>query len=156
MRLHLCAVGRLRAGPERALVDDYVKRFDRTGRPLGLGPLAEHEVEDRKGGGRTAEAALLARAIPAGAALAVLDERGRTLSSPDLAAMLARWRDAGRADAAFVIGGADGVAPDLRDRADLVLSFGAMVWPHMLVRVMLAEQLYRAATILAGSPYHRA
>ena len=156
MRLHLCAVGRLRAGPERALVDDYVKRFDRTGRPLGLGPLAEHEVEDRKGGGRTAEAALLARAIPAGAALAVLDERGRTLSSPDLAGMLARWRDAGRADAAFVIGGADGVAPDLRDRADLVLSFGAMVWPHMLVRVMLAEQLYRAATILAGSPYHRA
>ena len=156
MRLHLCAVGRLRAGPERALVDDYVTRFDRTGRPLGLGPLAEHEVEDRKGGGMAAEAALLSRAVPAGAVIATLDERGRALSSPDLAEMLARWRDAGRQDAAFVIGGADGLDPALRDRADLVLSFGAMVWPHMLVRVMLAEQLYRAATILAGSPYHRA
>ena len=155
MRLHLCAVGRLRAGPERALVVDYLQRFDRTGRPLGLGPATEHEVEDRKGGGMAAEAALLTRAVPAGAALAVLDERGRMLSSPDLAETLARWRDGGRQDAAFVIGGADGVDPALRDRADLVLSFGAMVWPHMLVRVMLAEQLYRAATILAGSPYHR-
>ena len=155
MRLHLCAVGRLRAGPERALVDDYLQRFDRTGRALGLGPAAEHEVEDRKGGGMAAEAALLARAVPAGGALAVLDERGRMLSSPDLADTLARWRDGGRQDAAFVIGGADGVDPGLRDRADLVLSFGPMVWPHMLVRVMLAEQLYRAATILAGSPYHR-
>ena len=155
MRLHLCAVGRLRAGPERALVDDYLQRFDRTGRALGLGPAAEHEVEDRKGGGMAAEGALLARAVPAGAALAVLDERGRMLSSPDLADTLARWRDGGRQDAAFVIGGADGVDPALRDRADLVLSFGAMVWPHLLVRVMLAEQLYRAATILAGSPYHR-
>lgn len=155
MRLHLCAVGRLRAGPERALLDDYLQRFDRTGRALGLGPAAEHEVEDRKGGGRMAEGALLARAVPAGAALVVLDERGRMLSSPDLADTLARWRDGGRQDAAFVIGGADGVDPGLRDRADLVLSFGTMVWPHMLVRVMLAEQLYRAATILAGSPYHR-
>ena len=155
MRLHLCAVGRLRAGPERALVDDYLQRFDRTGRALGLGPAAEHEVEDRKGGGMAAEGALLARVVPAGAALAVLDERGRMLSSPDLADTLARWRDGGRQDAAFVIGGADGVDPALRDRADLVLSFGAMVWPHLLVRVMLAEQLYRAATILAGSPYHR-
>ena len=156
MRLHLCAVGRLRAGPERALVDDYLGRFDRTGRSLGLGPAVEHEVEDRKGGGPAAEAALLTRAIPSGAALAVLDERGRQMSSPDLARLLARWRDTGRQEAAFAIGGADGLDPALRDRADLVLSFGAMVWPHMLVRAMLAEQLYRAATILSGSPYHRA
>jgi len=156
VRLHLCAVGRLRAGPERALVDDYLGRFDRTGRSLGLGPAVEHEVEDRKGGGPAAEAALLTRAIPSGAALAVLDERGRQMSSPDLAGVLARWRDAGRQEAAFAIGGADGLDPALRDRADLVLSFGAMVWPHMLVRAMLAEQLYRAATILSGSPYHRA
>lgn len=155
MRLHLCAVGRLRAGPERALVDDYLNRFDRGGRALGLGPVAEHEVDDRKGGGPAAEALLLARAIPAGAALAVLDERGQVLTSPAFAEVLARWRDAGRQDAAFVIGGADGVAPELRARADLVLSFGAMVWPHMLARAMLAEQIYRAATILAGSPYHR-
>jgi 23S rRNA (pseudouridine1915-N3)-methyltransferase len=155
MRLHLCAVGRLRAGPERDLIDDYLGRLGRTGRPLGLGPVSEHEVEDRKGGGMGAEGALLSRAIPDGAALCVLDERGKTLSSPEFAQTLAGWRDAGRQDAAFVIGGADGVDPDLRVRADLVISYGRMVWPHMLVRVMLAEQLYRAATILAGSPYHR-
>ena len=155
MRLHLCAVGRLRAGPERALVDDYLDRFGKTGRALGLGPATEHEVEDKRGGGRTAEAELLSRAIPSGAVLCVLDERGKLLSSPDFAAQLARWRDAGRQDAAFVIGGADGIDPGLRGRAALAISFGAMVWPHMLARVMLAEQLYRAATILAGSPYHR-
>lgn len=155
MRLHVCAVGRLRAGPERDLVDDYLQRLGRSGKPLGLGPVAEHEVEDRKGGGMAAEAALLARTIPEGAALCVLDERGMLLSSPEFAQALAGWRDGGRQDAAFVIGGADGLDPGLRARADLVLSLGRMVWPHMLVRVMLAEQLYRAATILAGAPYHR-
>jgi 23S rRNA (pseudouridine1915-N3)-methyltransferase len=156
MRVHLCAVGRLRSGPERELIRDYVTRFDRTGRALGLGPFSEQEVEDRKGGGMDAEAALLARAVPSGALIAVMDERGRTLSSPEFADQLARWRDAGRQDVAFVIGGADGLAPSFRDSADFSLSFGAMVWPHMLVRVMLAEQLYRAASILAGAPYHRA
>ena len=155
MRLHLCAVGRLRAGPERDLVDDYLQRLERTGRPLGLGPVSEHEVEDRRGGGMAAEGLLLSRAIPEGAALCVLDERGKPLSSPEFAAALAGWRDAGRQDAAFVIGGADGLDPGLRARADLVVSLGRMVWPHMLVRVMLAEQLYRAATILSESPYHR-
>ncbi|HOZ33466.1 MAG TPA: 23S rRNA (pseudouridine(1915)-N(3))-methyltransferase RlmH [Tabrizicola sp.] len=155
MKLHLCAVGRLRAGPERALVDDYLQRLDRTGRPLGLGPVTEHEVEDKRGGGMAAEGQLLARAIPDGAALCVLDERGKLMSSPEFAQALAGWRDGGRQDAAFVIGGADGVDPALRARADLVISLGRMVWPHMLVRVMLAEQLYRAATILSGSPYHR-
>ena len=155
MRLHICAVGRLRAGPERDLINDYTTRFDRTGRPLGLGPLTEHEVEDRKGGGMTAEADLLARAVPTGALLAVLDERGRVISSPQFADHLAKWRDAGQQDVAFVIGGADGIATALRDRADFALSFGHMVWPHLLVRVMLAEQLYRAATILGGGPYHR-
>ncbi|MBN2907790.1 MAG: 23S rRNA (pseudouridine(1915)-N(3))-methyltransferase RlmH [Rhodobacteraceae bacterium] len=156
MRLHICAVGRLRAGPEQALIQDYTTRFDRTGRALALGPLSLIEVEDRKGGGKAAEARLLERALPAGALVCALDERGKTLSSPDFAAMLARWRDAGRSDAAFVIGGADGLDPTLRDRADATLSFGKMVWPHMLVRVMLSEQLYRAASILAGGPYHRA
>jgi 23S rRNA (pseudouridine1915-N3)-methyltransferase len=155
LRVHVCAVGRLRAGPERLLADDYYDRFDRTGRPLGLGPLTEHEVEDKKGGGMAAEAELLARALPSGALIVAMDERGRVMSSPDFAAMLAKWRDGGRQDVAFVIGGADGIAPDLRARADAAISFGAMVWPHMLVRVMLAEQLYRAATILAGGPYHR-
>ncbi len=156
MRVHICAVGRLRAGPERALIDDYLTRFDRTGRALGLGPAAVHEVEDKKGGGMDAEAALLERTVPSGALLVTLDERGRTMSSPDFAGLLARWRDAGRQEAAFLIGGADGLAPALRDKADQSISFGQMVWPHMLVRVMLAEQLYRAASILAGAPYHRA
>ena len=155
MRLHVCAVGRLRAGPERVLTDDYYVRFDRTGRPLGLGPVLEHEVEDKRGGGMAAEADLVARAVPAGAVLVTLDERGRMMSSPDFAAMLVKWRDGGRQDVAFVIGGADGIDPGLRARAEASVSFGAMVWPHMLVRVMLAEQLYRAATILAGGPYHR-
>ncbi len=154
MRLHVCAVGRLRAGPERALADEYYQRFERTGRPLGLGPVVEHEVEDKKGGGMAAEAALLGRVVPAGAAMVALDERGREMSSPEFAAMLAGWRDQAR-EVAFVIGGADGIDPGLRARAEASVSFGAMVWPHMLVRVMLAEQLYRAATILAGGPYHR-
>jgi 23S rRNA (pseudouridine1915-N3)-methyltransferase len=148
-------VGRLRAGPERSLIDDYLMRFDRTGRPLGLGPASEHEVEDKKNAGMGAEAGLLMRAVPAGAVLVTLDERGRGLSSPEFASQLAQWRDGGRQDLAFVIGGADGIDPVLRAKADFSISFGAMVWPHMLVRVMLTEQLYRAATILGGGPYHR-
>ena len=157
MRLHIFAVGRMRAiDVERTLFDDYVTRFNRTGRPLGIGPLTEHEVEDRKGGGMTAEADLLGRAIPVGAFLIALDERGSVMSSPEFASLIAKRRDEGRQDLAFVIGGADGIAPAFRMRADAALSFGKMVWPHMLVRVMLAEQLYRAATILSGGPYHRA
>ncbi|HBM62244.1 23S rRNA (pseudouridine(1915)-N(3))-methyltransferase RlmH [Salipiger marinus] len=155
MRVHLCVVGRLRAGPERDLIDDYLKRFDRTGRAMALGPVTVHEVEDRKGGGMAAEADLLRRALPSGAKICVLDERGRVMSSPEFSDTLARLRDEGAPDLAFVIGGADGIDPALRAQADMALSFGAMVWPHMLVRVMLAEQLYRAASILAGSPYHR-
>lgn len=155
MRVHICAVGRLRGGPESALISDYTTRFDRTGRALGLGPLSVVEVEDRKGGGMAAEAALLRKAVPKGALICCLDERGKVEPSPAFAQRLAGWRDAGRGDVAFVIGGADGIDPALRAEANHKLSFGAMVWPHMLVRVMLAEQLYRAASILAGSPYHR-
>ena len=157
MRVHVCAVGRIRADqPERALFEDYHMRFNRTGKPLALGPMIEIEVEDKKGGGMAAEAELLARAVPQGAVLVTLDERGKLLTSPDFATQLARWRDAGRQDVAFVIGGADGIDPSLRAKADFSISFGQMVWPHMLVRVMLAEQLYRAANILSGGPYHRA
>jgi 23S rRNA (pseudouridine1915-N3)-methyltransferase len=133
-----------------------VARFERTGRAIGLGPLRLTEVEDRKGGGPAAEARLLRNALPRGAVVVALDERGQQLSSPDFAARLAGWRDAGRAGVAFMIGGADGLSPDLVAEADFTLSFGRMVWPHMLARVMLAEQLYRAASILAGAPYHRA
>ena len=102
-----------------------------------------------------AEAMLLQRAIPDGALICTLDERGKVMSSPDFAELIGNWRDQGRQDVAFVIGGADGIDPSLRAQADASLSFGKMVWPHMLVRVMLAEQLYRAASILSGGPYHR-
>ncbi|MEL6889067.1 MAG: 23S rRNA (pseudouridine(1915)-N(3))-methyltransferase RlmH [Pseudomonadota bacterium] len=156
MRVTICAVGRLRGGPEADQISDYVTRFDRTGRALGLGPLTLVEVEDRKGGGMVAEAALLRRAVPKSALICVLDERGTVEPSPAFAKRLAGWRDAGRGDVALLIGGADGLDPGLRAEADHALSFGAMVWPHMLVRVMLAEQLYRAASILSGGPYHRA
>ncbi|MBD3664882.1 23S rRNA (pseudouridine(1915)-N(3))-methyltransferase RlmH [Sulfitobacter aestuariivivens] len=156
MRLHIVAVGRLRAGPEKTLIDDYLTRFDRTGRALGLGPARVIEVEDRKGGGMSAEAVLLEKAVPQGALICALDERGKVETSPDFAMRLGTWRDTGRGDVALLIGGADGIDPSLRAKADHALSFGKMVWPHMLVRVMLAEQLYRSASILAGGPYHRA
>ena len=155
LKIHICAVGRLRSGPERALLDDYLKRFDKTGRALGLGPVQMHEVEDRKGGGMGPEALLLENAIPKGARICTMDERGKVMSSPEFAAKLDNMRDDGVADLAFIIGGADGIDPSLRAKADMSLSFGQMVWPHMLARVMLSEQLYRAASILAGSPYHR-
>lgn len=155
MRVHICAVGKMRAGPEKTLMDDYQTRFDRTGRGLGLGPLSVIEVEDKKGGGMSAEAALLERALPKGAVICAMDERGTVMSSPKFAGKLAEWRDGGRSDLVFIIGGADGIDPSLRAQADFKLSFGAMVWPHMLARVMLTEQLYRAASILSGSPYHR-
>ncbi|NIY73190.1 23S rRNA (pseudouridine(1915)-N(3))-methyltransferase RlmH [Marivivens donghaensis] len=156
MRVHIVAVGRLRAGPERDLIDDYLKRFDRTGRALALGPANVIEVEDKKNAGMAAEAALIEKAIPNGALVCIMDERGKLMTSPDFADTIGNWRDTGRQDVAFVIGGADGIDPAFRARADAALSFGKMVWPHMLVRVMLTEQLYRAASILSGSPYHRA
>ena len=154
-KVQICAVGRLRSGPEKQLIDDYTTRFDRTGRPLGLGPLTISEVEDRKNSVMAAEAALLEKAIADGSVICTLDERGKVLSSPDFAQKLAGWRDEGRSNIAFVIGGADGIDPSLRAKADFSISLGKMVWPHMLARAMLCEQLYRAATILAGSPYHR-
>jgi len=155
MKVHFCVVGRLRASPEKQLIDDYIERFDRSGRALGLGPCRIIEVEDKKNAGMAAEAELLRKAIPKGAVICTLDERGKLLSSPDFSKRLADWRDTGRQDVAFVIGGADGINPSLRAEADFSISLGKMVWPHMLVRVLLAEQIYRAATILAGSPYHR-
>ena len=155
MKISLITVGKLRKGPEADMITDYLTRFDRIGRQMGLGPAAVIEVEDKKGGGKPAEAALLAKALPEGATLVVLDERGKLLSSPDFANKISGWRDQGQANLAFMIGGADGLDASLLIRADLKLSFGKMVWPHMLARVMLAEQLYRAASILSGAPYHR-
>ena len=132
-----------------------MNRTDRTGRALGFGPVTLVEVEDKKGGGMAAEGALLAKSVPKSAKIVAMDERGKVMTSPNFASKLADWRDTGTQDVAFLIGGADGLDPSLRAAADLTLSFGAMVWPHMLVRVMLSEQIYRAASILAGTPYHR-
>ena len=154
MKVTICAVGRLRKSPELSLIEDYLDRFNKAGRSMGLGPAAITEVEDKKNLGMEAEAPLLERAIPEGAVLVTLGERGQLISSPGFAEKLGRWRDEAR-DVAFVIGGADGISPALRAKADYSISFGKMVWPHMLVRVMLAEQIYRAGQILAGTPYHR-
>ncbi len=155
LRVHICAVGKLRGGPEKDLIDDYLSRFDRTGRALGLGPAALHEVENKKRDGMAGEAKLLQTTVPRGALTCVLDERGKLMSSPEFANMMAGWRDQGHNDVAFLIGGADGLDPSLRAQADAKLSFGKMVWPHLLARAMLCEQLYRAASILSGGPYHR-
>jgi len=155
MRLRIMAIGRLRQGPEKDLIKDYLSRFNRTGQPLGLGPVEVLELEDKKGGGKTAEGALLLKALPADAKVVVLDERGQLQTSPQFSERLAYFRDMAPRELIFVIGGADGLSEDVLERADEKLSFGRMVWAHMLVRVMLAEQLYRAASILAGGPYHR-
>ena len=156
MRVHLRAVGRLSSrSDERALVDDYLSRFEQIGRGLGWRFGGETEIEDKKNGGMAAEARLLRDALPAGSLLVCLDERGSVLSSPEFSKKLGNWADQGRSDVSFVIGGADGIDPSLRAEADFLLSFGKMVWPHKLVRVMLAEQLYRAASIAVGTPYHR-
>ena len=122
---------------------------------MGLGPASLVEVEDKRKRGSGAEGALLRAAAPEGAYLIALDERGKTMSSPQFASLIGDLRDQGRRDCTFLIGGADGHDRDMRAASDRLLSFGAMVWPHMLARVMLSEQLYRAASILAGAPYHR-
>ena len=154
MDLKIAAVGRLRTGPELDLVEDYLARIGKIGRSVGIGSASIQEVEAKKGG-MAAEGALLSKAVQSAKPVIVLDERGQILTSVEFAAKLGDWRDQGFSEAAFVIGGADGIDPCLRGKADMVLSFGKMVWPHMLVRVMLAEQLYRATSILVGTPYHR-
>ena len=154
MRIRIVAIGRLRAGPEASLIDDYLTRYERTGRSLGLGTVQVDALEARKGG-QAEEAALLPKALERADFVIAMDERGKTLTSPELADRIAAVRDAGLREMAFVLGGADGLTPEVRERADLVMSFGKMVWPHMLARVMLTEQLYRSASILAGAPYHR-
>ncbi len=145
------AVGRSRDAPVDSLFADYVRRCPWPIRLIEVQPRGNVPPERRK----EAEASLLRGAVPAGAALVALDERGRDPSSEEFAGQLGRWRDSGRRTAAFLIGGPDGLAPDLVTAADASIAFGRLTWPHRLVRVMLAEQLYRATTILAGHPYHR-
>lgn len=155
MKLTLTALGRIKSGPERELVDEYCQRATATGRPLGLGPLSEYEIDTRSLSGKRAESEALATSLPAGAKLILLDERGKSLTSPQLARTIGQWRDDGVRDAVFCIGGADGHDRSVLPNPDLMLAFGPAVWPHKLVRIMLAEQLYRAVSILAGTPYHR-
>lgn len=154
MRITICAVGRLKAGPEAELVADYLQRFERAGRGLGLGPVSVTEIDPRRSGSAS-EARLLGNAVPRGAHTIALDERGDIVSSEAFARRIMALAERGEKEIAFLIGGADGLSPELRAQADGLLSFGSMVWPHMLARVMLAEQLYRAVSILAGTPYHR-
>ena len=155
MRIVIAAVGRLRDGPEAALAADYVQRAAAHGRALGFKSVDLAEVEGKPAGDMRAEATALFRATPDDARKVLLDERGAEWASRQLAEKLARWRDDGVSATTFWIGGADGAAQSLKDQADEKLAFGRQTWPHKLVRVMLAEQIYRALTILAKTPYHR-
>src|SRR5256885_1052410 len=160
MRLVVIAIGRLKQGPERDLAERYRERFDDIGRKLGFRGIEIHEIPESRSGdaaGRMAEeAAAISAAIPEKSVLVALDERGDSIDSSVFARYLGRWRDQSAANTIFLIGGADGLSPDLRRKAKLSIAFGSATWPHQMVRVMLLEQIYRAATILAGHPYHRA
>jgi 23S rRNA (pseudouridine1915-N3)-methyltransferase len=136
--LHIVARGKIGRSPEADLVDRYLKRIQ--------WPTKVTELPDRGGN---------VPALPANSVTVMLDERGRALSSTDLAKKLETWRDNGKREARFMIGAADGHEEAERANADLLLSFGPATWPHLLVRSMLAEQLFRATSILANHPYHR-
>ena len=152
MRILIAAVGKAKAGPEQDLFRQYCRR-------LTPPPILKEVEEKRPLAGpqlKAREAELLLAAVPDGARVVALDERGRDLASMEFAATLRDWRDGGAQDVAFLIGGADGHGDAVRERANLLLCLGRMTWPHMLVRALLAEQLWRAHSILTGHPYHRA
>jgi 23S rRNA (pseudouridine1915-N3)-methyltransferase len=158
VRLSVVAVGRLKSGPERDLAERYRERAEALGRTGGFSPVDVVEIAEsraRRDADRRAEEARAILDRAGSAPLAAFDERGRSLSSEAFAERLGRWRDGGTPALTFAIGGPDGLDPSVRDRADLVLSFGALTLPHQLVRVLVLEQLYRGLTILAGHPYHR-
>ncbi|MEX2649881.1 MAG: 23S rRNA (pseudouridine(1915)-N(3))-methyltransferase RlmH [Alphaproteobacteria bacterium] len=145
----MVAVGRARDGPEAVLTGHYLKRL-----PWPASVVEVREAADRPDRRRREGEALLA-ALPQGATMVALDRQGKPFTSEDFAQHLRHWRDSGVAEIAFVIGGADGLDPAVLERADLALSLGPLTWPHLLARAMLAEQLYRASSLLAGHPYHR-
>jgi 23S rRNA (pseudouridine1915-N3)-methyltransferase len=159
VRIVLAVVGRLKAGPERELSARYLERAQAACRQVGLTSIDVREIdesrarrpEDRKIEEAAAITALLAR----GGRLIVCDERGKSIPSEDFSRDIGIARDAGEASYVLVIGGPDGIAPELRSSASMAIAFGAMTWPHQLVRVMALEQIYRAVTILSGHPYHR-
>ena len=160
MRLVVAAIGRMKESPERELVERYRKRAEQIGRRIGIRAIEIIEIKESRAQELnkriTEESIALANVIPDKAATIVLDERGENLDSVSFAARLRRFRDDGRTDAVFVIGGDDGLMPTLREKATMTLALGAATWPHQFVRVMLFEQIYRAFSILSGHPYHRA
>jgi len=160
MRVIVAAVGRLKQGPERDLAGAYIERADALGRSLGLHRIEIVEIRESRARDperrRTEESIAIANILPEQAVVIVLDQAGENIDSPALAALLQKCREENRAALCFVIGGADGITQSLRGRARRMLAFGAATWPHQLVRIMLLEQLYRAATILARHPYHHA
>ena len=157
MRIIIAAVGKLKSGPETELADRYAKRATQTA--LGLKAIEVIEIRESRADEAAKrmleEAIAIANVIPPGAAVVLLDIKGENRDSDQLAAQLSAWRANDSPAVVFIIGGADGFAPSLRDKANLRLSFGAATWPHQLVRVMLLEQIYRATTSLTGHPYHR-
>jgi 23S rRNA (pseudouridine1915-N3)-methyltransferase len=159
MRIAIHAVGRMKQGPERELVARYLDRAKASGKPLALTGFEVIELAESRAGSaaarKTEEGKALLEGLPPDGIVVALDEHGKAIGSEALATTVARWRDAGKPAAAFVIGGADGLDPTLLARAELTLSFSPLTWPHQLVRIMLAEQLYRTTTILSGHPYHR-
>lgn len=158
MRLSIHVVGRMKSGPERELADRYLDRLSKSGPSIGLefsGVTEIAESRARSTDERKREEAASLDNHRKDAVLFLLDERGKNPTSEDLAARIGELRDSGRKHVVFAIGGPDGHDAAIRSSADLVLSFGAQTWPHQLVRVMLAEQLYRVSTILSGHPYHR-
>lgn len=159
MRVIVIAVGRMKAGPERELVARYLGRATATGKPLGLSGFSVIELAESRASSaaarKTEEARAISAALPEKAVIVALDERGKSIGSEAFAQKIADWRDAGRAGLVFLIGGADGLDASLREKADLIVCFSPMTWPHQMVRMMAAEQLYRATTILSGHPYHR-
>jgi 23S rRNA (pseudouridine1915-N3)-methyltransferase len=160
MRIIVAAVGRLKKGPETELSERYRKRAAQTGRQLGLRDIDIIEIRESRADDPAKrmleESIALANVTPKEAAVVLLDPRGQNVDSAGLASHIAAWRANGRPTIVFLIGGADGLAATVCEKADLRLSFGTATWPHQLVRVMLLEQLYRATTILTGHPYHRA
>ena len=159
MRVGIFAVGRMKLGPERELAARYLDRAVATGKSLGLAGFTVTELPESRAGSATSrksdEGKALSGMLPASGVVVALDEHGKPIGSEDFATRLGRWRDDGKPAVSFVIGGADGLDPRLLQAADLTLSFSPLTWPHQLVRIMLAEQLYRATTILSGHPYHR-
>lgn len=159
MRISVLAMGRLKAGPEKTLAEDYLTRLKGAGPQAGVSRIAVADFAESRSQtadrGQIEEARVLWGAVPPKAFTIALDERGKPLSSEAFAQLLRRHIDMGTQDLAFLIGGPDGHAPETRDRAGLLLSLGPMTWPHRLVRVMLIEQIYRAVTIMVNHPYHR-